>query len=147
MSLTEWLNQGKLTEHRTSGLEIKELLGVVDRDLVDCQAKDISPDWQLAIAYNAALQAANAALYATGFRAKGEGHHYRVIQSLTYTIGAKPELVAQLDSFRNKRHTSDYDRAGIVSTQEATEMFTLAKTLRDIVVEWLKENHPELMGM
>lgn len=145
MSLTEWLNNSWLVEHKASRHEIKELLGISDRDLADCQATAISPDWQLAIAYNAALQIAIAALAAAGYRATREAHHYRVIQSLTYTVGAKADLVAQLDGFRKKRNISDYERAGAVSAQEAKEMFNLAQTLRNMVAEWLGKNHPGLL--
>jgi hypothetical protein len=45
----------------------------------------ISEDWKLNIAYNAALQAATAALAAAGYRAAREQHHYRTIQSLALT--------------------------------------------------------------
>jgi len=54
MSLQNWLNNGWLTEHRTSLQEITALLGVADRDLTDCKTSGLSPDWQLNIAYNAA---------------------------------------------------------------------------------------------
>ncbi len=38
MSLTDWLNNGWLVEHKTSPQEIADLFGVADRDLTDCQA-------------------------------------------------------------------------------------------------------------
>jgi len=145
VSLIEWLNNGWLVSHKASRHEIKELLGIADRDLADCQATAISSDRQLAIAYNAALQTAIAALAATGYRATREAHHYRVIQSIAYTISAKADLVAQLDGFRKKRNISDYERAGAVSAQEAKEMFNLAKTLRNMVAKWLGKNHPGLL--
>jgi hypothetical protein len=61
---------------------------MADRDLGKCQTANHNPDWQLNIAYNAALQAATAALAVAGYRAAREAHHYRVIQSLAYTIKA-----------------------------------------------------------
>lgn len=88
MSLPDWLRSGWLIEHRTSRREIADLLGVVQRDLQDCQAAGLSADWRLNIAYNAALQAATAALAASGYRAARDSHHYRVIQSL-----ASPSLL------------------------------------------------------
>ncbi len=145
MSLQDWLENGWLTEHRTSPREIAELLGIADRDLADCQAAELSPDWRLGIAYNAALQMATAALAAVGYRAAREAHHYRVIQSLTLTIGAKSSLVRQLHQFRKKRNISDYERAGAVSDQEAKEMLALAKALRHSVERWLRRNHPGLL--
>jgi hypothetical protein len=93
MSLLDWERNGWLTAHRTSRNEIRDLLQVVERDLADSAAQGVSPDWRMNIAYNAALQAATAALAATGYRASREQHHYRVIQSLHDTIGADVALV------------------------------------------------------
>lgn len=145
MSLNEWLKRGWLTSHKASAGEITELFNVADRDLTDSQAQGLSTDSQLSIAYNAALQMATAALAASGYRAAREAHHYRVVQSLTYTIGAQADLVLQLDGFRKKRNISDYERSGTVSDQEAKEMFNLARTLKTMVTEWLRENHPEFL--
>ena len=115
-----------MTEHKTSPQEIKDLLAISDRDLANCQIGGLSADWQLGIAYNAALQAATAVLAACGFRASREAHHYRIIQSLAYTINAEPLMILQLDQFRKKRNISDYERAGAVSDSEAHEMIALA---------------------
>jgi hypothetical protein len=67
--LQDWARNGWLTEHQSSPQEIADLLALADRDLNDCRAKGSSEDWQLAIAYNAALQSATAALAANGYRA------------------------------------------------------------------------------
>jgi len=47
----------------------------------------------MAIAYNAALQAATAALAAAGYRATRDQHHDRVIQSLRETVGVDAPTV------------------------------------------------------
>jgi len=146
VSLQSWLKNGWLVEHETSAQEIANLLAVADRDLGDCRAVGLSTDWRLGIAYNAALQAATAALYASGYRAAREMHHYRVVQSLQFTVGAEPELVDQLDQFRKKRHIGGYERAGFVSDQEAEEMIGLAVRLRRMVEEWIRRNHPALLA-
>ena len=146
MSLKDWLNSGWLVEHRSSPQEIADLLALADRDLHDCRAPGLSPDWRLNIAYNAALQAATAALAAAGYRAAREAHHYRVIQSLAYTIAADSRRVVQLDAFRKKRNISGYDRASATSDKEAEEMFALAKKIREDVETWLRANHPGPAG-
>ena len=87
MSFADWVKNGWLVAHKSSKQEIANLLGIVARDLKDSQAKDVSDDWRFAIAYNAALQAATAALAAAGYRAGRDSHHYRVIQSLELTAG------------------------------------------------------------
>jgi len=145
MSLKNWLANGWLIEHKTSPQEITGLLEVADRDLKDCRSPGLSSDWQLNIAYNAALQAATAALAAAGYRASREAHHYRVIQSIAYTIGAEPNLVNQFDQFRKKRNISGYELSGAISQQEANEMISLAKRIREDVETWLRKNHPELI--
>jgi len=146
MTLQNWLLNDWLTPHKTSQQEISDLLAVADRDLSDCQSLGLSPDGKLHIAYNAALQAATAALAAAGYRAAREAHHFRVIQSLAYTIGAPSSLIAQFDQFRKKRNIGGYERAGTTSDQEAKEMFLLAKKIRSDVEAWLQDTHPELMG-
>jgi hypothetical protein len=123
MSLQNWLNNNWLKPHKTSPQEIKALLALADRDLIDCQVSVLSPEWQLNIAYNAALQAATAALAASGYRAARESHHFRVIQSLALTIEATVSLITQFDWFRKKRNIGGYERTGTISDQEAKEMF------------------------
>ena len=145
MTLKNWLDNGWLIEHATNSQEISDLLQVADRDLKDCETRGLSADWQLGIAYNAALQTATAALAACGFRSGRDAHHHRVIQSLRYTIGADPGLVNQFDQYRKKRNIGGYDMAGMISQNEADGMKTLAKQLRKEVEEWLRRNHPKLM--
>ncbi len=145
VSLQDWVKNGWLVEHRTGPQEIGELLGLADRDLLVCQTPGLGADWQFSIAYNAALQSANAALAASGFRTAREAHHYRIIQSLAFTIGADSKLVEQFDRFRKKRHIGGYKRAGAISDLETNEMFNLAKSLREDVEKWLRKNHPELL--
>ena len=100
MSLSDWLRNGWLSEHVTSREEVRDLLGVCDRDLGDCRTPGLSPDWRFAIAYNAALQAATLALAVAGYRATRESAHFRVIQSLAHTLALEPAVVRRLDAFR-----------------------------------------------
>ena len=68
MSLQSWLRNDWLTQHKPSRQEVLDLLALVDRDLEACQTPNLSVDWRFNIAYNAALQAATAALAAAGYR-------------------------------------------------------------------------------
>ncbi len=145
MDLKDWLKNGWLTEHQTSRQEILDLLGIIERDAAQCQTPGLGPEWQLNIAYNAALQVATAALAAAGYRASREAQHFRVIESLSFTMRLDSRRVAQLQGFRKKRNISDYERVGGVSQQEAKEMITLAGELRNDLVAWLTSNHPELL--
>ena len=146
MSLTNWLDNGWLEKHKTSPQEISEMLSIADRDLTDCNSPGLSPDWQLSISYNAALQAATAALATSGYRVRRQAHHYRVIRSLEHTIKAEPNIVNQFDKFRKKRNIGGYEAAGRISQHEANEMKSLAKKLKDQIVTWLNLKHLELMG-
>jgi hypothetical protein len=144
VSLRDWLRSGWLIEHHTSRREIADLLAVVERDLHDATAPGLSADWRLNIAYNAGRQAATAALAAAGFRAAREAHHFRVIQSLEFTIVADTTTITLLDTFRKKRNIGGYEHVGSVSDQEADEMLTLAHRIRAEVVRWLQARHPNL---
>jgi hypothetical protein len=146
MSLTNWRDNGWLVEHKTSPQEISDLLNVADSDLADCESPGLSPDWQLSIAYNAALQTATAALAACGYRSSRDAHHYRIIQSLAHTIEAEPNVINQFDKFRKKRNIGGYEAAGRISQQEADEMKKLAKELYDQIVKWLHQNHADLIA-
>jgi hypothetical protein len=146
VSLSDWLKSAWLIEHETSPDEIGDLLSVIDRDLRDCCATGLSPDWKLAIAYNAALQVALAGLAAEGYRVARESHHYRALQSLSLTLGCSSAVIARLEAFRKKRNISDYERAGSVSDGEAAEITTLATELRTELLDWLRKAHPQLIS-
>ena len=144
MSLEDWLSDKLIAKHRPSARGIAELLHICDRDLEKVRITELGPDWRLSIAHNAAVQAAKAALAAVGYRARKEGQHYLVLQSLTFTIKTDPATIKQLDKFREKRNISDYERAGLVTEQEAGEMIALSKQLRRDVEQWLRTHYPSL---
>jgi hypothetical protein len=144
MSLTEWQKSGRLIEHKTSRQEIQHLFRLADRDLLDCRNPTLSADWRFNIAHNAALQCANAALAAAGFRAAREAHHFRVIQSLRFTLTPEDKIIQALDAFRKKRNISEYDHAGSVSAGELNKMISLAGDLRKSVEGWIMAEYPEL---
>lgn len=144
-SLENWLSNGWLVEQAASAADIAGLLGVVERDITDARVAGLSLDWKLTIAYNAALQAAMAALLACGYRPARESHHYRALQSLTLTVGAEAQMVVRLDRIRKKRNISDYEVAGAVGEAESAEALVLAEQARDLVTAWLADEHPELM--
>jgi hypothetical protein len=145
MSLEDWEKNGWVIKHKTSPAEVADILAAVDRDLATCRTPNLDTDWRFNIAYNAALQAATAALAAAGYRAAREMHHYRVIKSLAFTISGDAEVIDLLGRFRKKRNVGTYERAGIISDYEAGVMVSLAEKLRSLVLAWLHENHPDLL--
>ena len=124
------------------------MLAIVERDLAESQTPGLSSDWRLTIAYNAALQAAKAALAAAGYRVSAgeKGHHYRLVESLRYTVAAPATDVDLLQRMKKKRHVSDYEVAGAVSEREAEEMHELAVRIRSLVRQWLRAHHPHLLA-
>jgi len=147
MTLLQWLANHWLERDEPGRQEISDLLDIVNRDLAACRSPGLAADWQLAIAYNAALEAATMALRASGFRIpKGSGrHHQHTIESLTLTIEEDRSIVNRLQKLQKKRHTAGYDRAGTISDAEAKEMISLAEHLRKDVLAWLRERHPRLL--
>ena len=93
MSLESWLANGWLVEQDAGREEITNLLAIADRDLDQCALCDLVPDWKHNIVYNAALQLATAALAASGYRARRETQHFRVLQSLAHTVGSTPKVI------------------------------------------------------
>lgn len=145
MSLKTWLSNGWLVEHETDSEEIADLLAIAERDLRSCGAEGLDTDNKFSIAYNAALQIATAALAAAGFRASRDAHHYRVIHSLEYTIGVDGIHIDLFDKLRKKRNIGDYIKAGQISGQEVCEMIALAEDMRNKLLEWLRNNYPNLL--
>jgi hypothetical protein len=145
VSLTDWLNEKLITPLNPAPDEIVELLHICDRDLEKVKIIELGPDWRLSIAHNAALQAATAALAASGYKARSQGQHYIVLHSLAFTLKLSPFVIKRLDKFRQKRNISDYERAGAVTEQEAKEMVDMAVKLRADVEKWLRTNHPDLI--
>jgi hypothetical protein len=145
MSLNNWLGAGWLGAHETTADEIRDLLAVAERELLDCAVPGLSPDTVLGLGYDAALQCSGAALAAAGYRATRTRRHWVTLQSLAHTIGADSKLVARLDAFRRKRNIADYERSGVTSEKEAREMCELAGALRDQVRSWIETSRPELL--
>ncbi|MCX6092677.1 MAG: hypothetical protein NTX23_07410, partial [Candidatus Bipolaricaulota bacterium] len=138
---------GLLVPHRVSRDEVAALLAMVHHSLEQCRIAGLSPDWQLNIAYNGVLHAANAALLAAGYRAPaGEGHHYVVLQSLLFTVGLDATTVQKLDTLRKKRHVATYARAGSVSDREARDALELIDGICADVEAWLRNGDPEPTG-
>jgi len=72
--------------------------------------------------------------------------HYRAIQSLPLILGSHHETDAKyLDTCRNKRNVAEYDYVGGVTNDDVAELIGYVNELRDEVLRWLNENHPELL--
>lgn len=145
MSLTQWFNSGWLRPHQTDRQELANLLAIVNRDIADAGASDISADWKFGIAYNAALKLCTMLLYAAGFRPEKTLAHNRTLMSIKYTLGIhRQDDAVYLDACRAKRNTVEYDSIGGVSSTEADELLNYAKELRVEVLARLRKDYPDL---
>src|SRR5947207_12681456 len=118
MSLEKWVEYGCLRREPTSPGEIRDLLGIVERSLVDSKVEVVSTDLRFIAAFNAALCAATTALRASGHRTVTQvGHHIKTIESLEPTVKANPKLIQRFKTFNNKRNKSVYDVAGRCQTR------------------------------
>ena len=146
MTLAKWAEYGWLKVEPTSPEEIRDLLGIVSRDLGDASVEAISDDRRFEAAFSAARTAANAALRACGYRTTTQpGHHKKTIESLELTLQAESMLIQKLRVLSKKRNATSYDAAGNVSQQELDQAIQVAHELQDSVIAWLHKNHPELM--
>lgn len=146
MSLKTWRDNGWLKAHKTSKREIKNLLGIVDRDLVDSEG-DISEDWRFGIAYNAALKLCTTLLYAEGYKPERTLQHYRTILAMPLIMGAdRKDDAIYLDTCRSKRNIVEYDYVGSVTKNDADELVAFVKEFKEEVLTWLAKSHPEYYG-
>ena len=140
------LREGRIRSHRTNPTEIADLFAVVERDLTDAAIEALSADRRFATAYNAALQASTAMMYAEGYRAAGIGHHRTTFEFLkAISVREFGDLADYFDDCRRKRNRADYVGVGYVSDTEAEYLLAEARKFAEIAKTWIRERHPELM--
>jgi hypothetical protein len=144
MSLQQWADNGWLRPHQTSPQEIADLAAIVTRDLADA-AGSISADWRFGIAYNASLKLCTILLHAAGYRPEKTLQHYRTIAALPEILGDQWQDQADyLETCRRKRNIVEYERAGVVTEQDAAELAAFCQELRLEVLAWLHQHRPGL---
>lgn len=145
MSLEDWVRNGWIKTHETSKKEIRNLFLLADRDISDASAGNISNDRKFNIAYSATLHLCQIPLHCLGYRiSRGEGHHFRAIQSITLTMGKDySEKKNYFDDCRVKRNKSDYDMVGTISEDEVREILEEAKAFRQEIWSWVQYSYPQ----
>lgn len=148
MSLENWLQSGRLIKHQATVAEVRNLLGVVDRELADGGVAGLSDDGRFTHAYDAALLLCKLALHVSGFelQKRAQGHHSLWISSLEFTLGDEQKAtLTHLSKSSSLRHLSSYDHAGVVQKQDAEDLLNAANQLRDDVLKWLRSKHSTLV--
>ncbi|MBS0571440.1 MAG: DNA-binding protein [Proteobacteria bacterium] len=145
MTLENLARINRLQPHTPAREEIRKLLAGAARSLKDARNPGISDAARFTLAYTAIMEAAQAALFANGYRpSKSEGgHHMTMVQSLVHTIGLDPVRMKVLDNIRHKRNVIDYSGED-AEPSEAAHAIASAQALLDDVNAWLTRNHPEL---
>jgi hypothetical protein len=148
MSLQNWLQIGQLTNHQATIAEVRNLLGVIDRELADASVAGLSDDGRFTHAYDAALLLCKLALHSSGFEVpkRTPGHHALWINSLEFILGdTHKAALIHLSKSSKLRHTSLYDHAGVAQKQDADDLLEAARQLRIDVLNWLRSQHPGLL--
>jgi uncharacterized protein (UPF0332 family) len=140
------LQRRKIQRHQTSRNELDELRALVDRDLKDAAITQLSADRRFAVAYNAVLQLAKMVLACEGYRASSKpGHHTTTLEAVGFILGAAQRaLIDYFEACRRKRNQVNYDVAGVTSEAEAEELVEKAKEFRQVVEDWIMQNHSQL---
>lgn len=145
MSLENLAKIGRLQPHATDRLEIVRLIQGAERSLKDAENATVSNAGRFTLAYTAIMEAAQAALFANGYRpnTREGGHHMTMVQALVHTIGLPAERMQVLDAHRRKRNVIDYSGED-AEPSEVREAVAAAKALLAEVKNWLKTHRPEL---
>jgi hypothetical protein len=142
------LATGRLKRHDASPAEIGDLLGLAERQLADASAAGLSPDGRFAAAYSAAMTLATAIVRASGYRVANAPEHDRLtIELLPVLLGDQQRRGATyLEACRRKRDVAEYEHADTITLAESQALRTAVRELREAVLAWLGEEHPELVG-
>lgn len=153
MSLERLAQAGWYKAEPTSPAEIADLFSIVQRSLSDSKVESISDDLRFTAAYNGILTLANIALRASGYRvANTQGHHQRVIESLSYTLTTEAEetrsrWVRKIKVHSQKRNAASYDAAGGVSPTELAQALKDLQALLLQTEQMLRTNYPQLKAV
>jgi hypothetical protein len=125
---------------------IRRLLDGAARHIADAKVKMVSAKTRFSSAYTAIRMLADAALHAHGYRTltSKPGHHQTAIQTLTLTLGLKPQVIVRLDALRKQRNLTEYTGDTIPDATVA-ECLSQAEALHRTAAAWLKANRPELI--
>lgn len=124
MTWTKLLANKEVQRHRASKTELDSIRALIARDLADAAMKGLSADRRFAIAYNAALQAANMAIACAGYRVTSKtGHHKIAFETTRLVLGQTADKYADyFEACRRKRNTIDYTHSRVATETEAKEI-------------------------
>lgn len=134
MNLKDWASQhpDDLIEERADAAAIAELEKVADREILDADSVR-SCEGRLGHSHNAILAIASAVLAVAGYRIRkgSPSLHWRLIESLEFTLGLRGTEIKELQDYRRKRRLSIYEQSGVVTETEAAGALSAARRLRE----------------
>lgn len=128
MTLDQLEREGFIKKLPVDARKVRDGLLLAQRDITT--AKNIlhqDADWAFNIAYNAILQTLRAFMFSKGYRPDGINQHVSVVRFAELYF--ERDVVIIFDRMRRKRHSSIYDAAGTISSNEAKTAITTAKEI------------------
>jgi len=140
MNLSDLLRDNHIRKIEPDGKQSADCLKASERDVrvaKELLTKDL--DWSFSVAYNAALQAVRAIMFADGYCTVGEEHHKTVIEYAMIKFGsALKEEIGLFDRLRKKRGEAVYFSVGTISEFETKKAIEFAELLLKKVKEKIK---------
>jgi uncharacterized protein (UPF0332 family) len=128
MTLDQLEREGFIKKLTVDARKVRDALFLAKRDITT--AKNIlhqDADWAFNIAYNAILQTLRAFMFSKGYRPDGSNQHVSVVRFAELYFDR--DIVIIFDRMRRKRHSSIYDTAGTISSNEAKTAITTAEEI------------------
>jgi hypothetical protein len=122
---------GQLKREPGTRAEFDGMINSAKKRLADAQKKDLAPESQFDLAYNAAHGLALAALRQKGYRSE---NRYTVFQALAHTVeGLDPTAVRIFAKSHNERNLAEYEGRTEVDNQLLKELIRCATELQKVV--------------
>jgi hypothetical protein len=147
MTLDRFLKAKRLVKARPIPADIQGLLEMAHQELEDAQrarAGGLSCDARYVFAYGAALALSAAAVRASGYRTRGQGHHETLFKVLPILVPQEAKASREFDRARSKRNKITYERPKQASDKEAQELLEQVIGFRERILAWLRKDHPGL---
>jgi len=134
MTLDQLEKEGFIKKLPVDARKVRDALLLAQRDITT--AKNLlyqDSDWAFNIAYNAILQTLRALMFSKGYRPDGSNQHISVVRFAELYIDR--DVVIIFDRMRRKRHSSIYDTAGTISSNEAKTAIKTAEEIFNYIQE------------
>lgn len=118
MSLEKLLNDKKIVKHTPTKEAINDLFKLIQRDIKDSEIPALSIDRKFISLYSAAQLLATVILYHNGYRTRGEAHHHTTFEAAKIFLPKETNVLEYFDRCRVLRNKTEYERSGIISTNE-----------------------------